>query len=183
MKDNNEERITSEEVSGSKYFITLTGDNVNTPLVKLSASKNSVSIGEEVVFTAQVENILGQDISKAAQYSWDLDGDGFYEKDTQEPTTTYTFQSSGEFHAKVKAKYKGFSNTKSITMGVANILKPDFEYISLGNTFVFLDKSVGKYDEIEWLLAEDVKVLEASHFVHEYEDDKTTRIVEMIIRE
>jgi len=27
-----------------------------------------------------VENILGQDISKKAEYSWDLDGDGFYER-------------------------------------------------------------------------------------------------------
>jgi hypothetical protein len=35
MKDNNEERITSEEITGSKYFITLAGDNLNTPLVKL----------------------------------------------------------------------------------------------------------------------------------------------------
>jgi|GEM_PF-6414015 hypothetical protein len=44
MKDNNEARSNSEELSGSKYFITLTGDNVNTPIVDLSVNNNSVSI-------------------------------------------------------------------------------------------------------------------------------------------
>jgi hypothetical protein len=44
MKDNNEDRITSEEITGSKYFMTLTGDNLNTPLIKLSSDDTSVSI-------------------------------------------------------------------------------------------------------------------------------------------
>jgi hypothetical protein len=58
MKDNNEARITSEEITGSKYFITLAGDNVNTPLVKLKSNKRSVTIGEDIIFTASAENIL-----------------------------------------------------------------------------------------------------------------------------
>jgi hypothetical protein len=106
MKDNNEARITSEEITGSKYFITLAGDNINTPLIKLKANKRSVTIGEEIIFTASAENILGQDISKKAKYSWDLDGDGFYEKETNSPTTSYKFVYSGETHSKVKVKYK-----------------------------------------------------------------------------
>jgi hypothetical protein len=58
MKDNNEQRVSSEEVTGSKYFITLTGDNINVPLVNLSVDDSSISVGQEVVFTADVENIL-----------------------------------------------------------------------------------------------------------------------------
>jgi hypothetical protein len=44
MKDNNEEVFSSEEINGSKYFIALTGDNLNTPLVKLSINDSSISI-------------------------------------------------------------------------------------------------------------------------------------------
>jgi hypothetical protein len=44
MKDNNEARISSEEITGSKYFITLTGDNINVPLVDLSVNDSSISV-------------------------------------------------------------------------------------------------------------------------------------------
>jgi hypothetical protein len=131
MKDNNEARISSEEITGSKYFITLTGDNINVPLINLSVNDSSISVGEEVVFTVDVENILGHNLSKKAKYSWDLDGDGFYEQKTNSPSILYTYDRSGEFYAKVKAKYKGYSNTKNITMNVSNLLRPDIEYISI----------------------------------------------------
>jgi hypothetical protein len=44
MKDNNEDRIDSEEITGSKYFMTLTGDNLNTPLVQLKVNDSTVAI-------------------------------------------------------------------------------------------------------------------------------------------
>jgi hypothetical protein len=42
MRDNNDERYSSESLSDSKYFITLSGDNINTPLnaFRLMASTN-----------------------------------------------------------------------------------------------------------------------------------------------
>ncbi|MGB2110690.1 MAG: hypothetical protein ACPHY8_01900 [Patescibacteria group bacterium] len=73
LKDDNEKRVSSENITGSKYSITLTGDNINVPLVKLNVDDSSISVGQEVVFSAQVENILGQQLSNKAQYSWDLD--------------------------------------------------------------------------------------------------------------
>jgi len=44
MKDNNEAKSNSEEITGSKYFMTLTGDNLNTPLVKLKVNDSSIAI-------------------------------------------------------------------------------------------------------------------------------------------
>ena len=183
MKDNNEARITSEEITWSKYFITLSGNNINTPLIKLAANKRSVTIGEEVIFTASAENILWQDISKKAKYSWDLDGDGFYEKETNSPTTSNKFIYSWEVHSKVKVKYKWFSSTKSITIGIANILKPDFSYISIGNQFVFLDKSTWKHDTIEWNLWDETMVSKKDSFIHEYSDGESAHFVELEIGE
>ncbi|MDR3150398.1 MAG: hypothetical protein LBU14_01965 [Candidatus Peribacteria bacterium] len=58
MKDNNEARVSSEELNSSRYYITLMGDNQNTPIVDLKVNKNSVYILDEVVFTAEAQNIL-----------------------------------------------------------------------------------------------------------------------------
>jgi hypothetical protein len=183
MKDNNEARVSSEEITGSKYFITLAGDNINTPLVGLHASDTSINIGEEVSFTAKVENILGQNISKKSKYSWDLDGDGFYEKKTTTPEITTTFKKSGEIFAKVKVQHNGFSATKSITMNVASVLKPEFEYVSIGNKFVFINNSIGTYDKIEWKLGDGTVVTNAEKFIHKYKDGKSTHTVDVILTE
>jgi len=131
LKDNNEARITSEEITGSRYFTTITGDNINTPIIELSVNDNSTIIGEEVTFKAKVSNILGQDISKNSEYSWDFDGDGFYDTQTKEPIVNYSYKKSGEFYAKVKVKHKGISSTRNVTMNVSNKLVADFQYISI----------------------------------------------------
>lgn len=44
MRDNNEARVNSDENSDSKYTLTLSGDNVNTPLIDLSVSDNAVAV-------------------------------------------------------------------------------------------------------------------------------------------
>jgi hypothetical protein len=44
MTDNNEAKVNTEEASDSKYFITLEGNNLNTPLVSLKVNNSSVSI-------------------------------------------------------------------------------------------------------------------------------------------
>ncbi len=181
MKDNNEARVTSEEVTGSKYFVTLAWDNINTPLVKLSVNDSSVSIWDEVVFTAKVENILGHDLSKKVEYSWDLDGDGFYEKKGSQATITHKFEISWELHPKVKVKYKGFSSTKNLTVNVSNILKPDFWYISIWNKFIIFDKSIWKYDTIQWNLGDETKVTDKNVFTHTYDDGKASHMVELKI--
>jgi len=181
MKDNNEARVTSEEVTGSKYFITLAWDNINTPLVKLNVNDSSVSIWDEVVFTAKVENILGNDLSKKVEYSWDLDWDGFYEKKWSSSVLSHKYEISWELHPKVKVKYKGFSSTKSLTINVSNILKPDFWYISIWNKFIIFDKSIWKYDKIQWDLGDGTKLTDKKIFTHVYEDKKATHVVELKI--
>jgi PKD repeat protein len=183
MKDNNEARISSEDITGSKYFITLTGDNINVPLVDLSVNDSSISVWEEVTFTVDVENILGHNLSKKAQYSWDLDGDGFYEQKTNTPSILYTYERSGEFYAKVKAKYKGYSNTKNITMNVSNLLKPDVEYISIWNKFVFFDTSIGKSDSSIWDLWDEKSIKNTKSFIHNYEDNKWSHNVSLQLKE
>ena len=169
MKDNNETRVSSEEITGSKYFITLTGDNINVPLVDLNVNDSSISVGEEVLFTAEVENILWYNLSNKSEYSWDLDGDGFYEQKTNTPSISHTFERSGEFYAKVKAKYKWYSNTKSITMNVSNLLKPDIDYISIGNKFVLLNTSMWKSESVKWDLWDGTVVSNVNALTHEFE--------------
>jgi len=183
MKDNNEARINSEEITGSKYFITLSWDNINTPLLNLNVNNSSVSIWDEISLEAKVENILWQDLTKKVTFSWDLDWDWFYEKNTNKSIIQHSFKNSWEFHPKVKAKYKWYSNTKTTTISVANILKPDFNYISIGKEFIFLDNSIWKANNIEWDLWDWTKVKDKKYFTHIYEDKKSSHLVTLKLKE
>lgn len=183
MKDNNEARVTSEEISESKYSLTLSGDNANTPLIDLSVSDNSISAGEDVIFTANVKNILSKDISKDSEYFWDFDGDGFYDKETKENTASFKFNKSGEFYAKVKVKHKGFSNVRNIPVNVANKLIADFDYISVGNKFIFVTKSTGKVENYIWDLGDGNRIEGKDTVEHTYTDKNNTHTVKLKITE
>ncbi|MDD2907989.1 MAG: PKD domain-containing protein [Candidatus Gracilibacteria bacterium] len=183
MKDNNEARSNSQDLNGSKYFITLTGDNVNTPIVDLNVNNSSVSIGDEVVFTSNVENILGQNLNSKVKFSWDFDGDGFYDKETDTNSVAYKYESSGEKFAKVKVKYKGFSNTKTVTINVANVLKPDFDYISIGNDYVFFDKSLGNATSYLWDMGDGNTITKEGSFNYTYDDGKSSHLVTLKLSE
>lgn len=183
MKDNNEARSNSQDINGSKYFITLTWDNVNTPIVDLSVNNSSVSIWDEVVFTANAENILWQSLNSKVSFSWDFDGDGFYDKETTTNSVAYKYESSWEKFAKVKVKYKWFSNTKTVTMNVANILKPDFEYISIWNDFVFLDNSLWNTTSYLWDMWDGNKITKVGSFLYTYTDWKSSHLVTLKISE
>ena len=182
LKDNNEEKVHSEELTSSKFFTTITGDNLDTPLVELAVNDSALSIGEDVVYTAKVKNILGQDLSKKVKYSWDFDGDGFYDKETSTPSVTHKFSVSGTTHSKVKVKYKGISSTKTVTINVANQLTPDFGYISIWNKFVFFDKSKGQIDSLQWNLGDETKS-DKDSLVHTYSDGKNSHKVTLKISE
>jgi len=182
LKDNNEARVTSEEATGARYFTTITGDNINTPIVDLSVNDNSVEVGEEITFTAKAQNILGQNIWKDAIFSWDFDGDGFYDTQTNDPTTSYSYKKSGEFYAKVKVKYRGISSTKNVTMNVSNKLVADFEYISIGNKFIFFDSSSGQIESRVWDLWDGTKK-SGTYFEHTYTDKLPTHEVKLVISE
>ena len=182
LKDNNEARAVSEEITGSRFFTTITGDNINTPIIELSVDDNSTVIWEEVTFEVGAKNILGQSIEKDASYSWDFDGDGFYDTQTTEPTVSYKYNKSGEFFAKVKVKYRGISSTKNITMNVGNKLVPDFGYISVGNKYIFFDSSTWQVDNRSWELWDGTKKT-GTNFVHSYDDKKTAHEVTLKISE
>jgi len=183
MKDNNEERIDSEEITGSKYFMTLTGDNLNTPLVSLKVNDSTVAIWDEVVLTASVENILGQDLTNKVKYSWDFNWDGFYEKETIKNSVTHEYLSSWEKHVKVKAKYKWFSNTRTVTIAVSNVLKPDFGYISIWNKFIFFYDWIWVADSYKWDLWDGTIINDKKYFIHEYTDSLVSHMVDLKISE
>ena len=182
LKDNNEAKVNSEEITWSKFFITVTGDNIDTPLVDLSLNDSSLSIGEEVIFTTTAKNILGQDLSKKVTYSWDFDGDGFYDKETTTPSVTHKFDISWTFYSKVKVKHKGISSTKTVTLNVSNVLTPDFDYISIWNKIIFFDTSKWKVETRSWDLGDGTKKDDAD-FVHTYSDSKPTHKVTLKISE
>ena len=183
LKDSNEQRVNSEEATGEKFYITLAWDNLNTPLIKLQVSDSSVALWEEVIYTAQVENILGQDISWDVEYAWDFDGDGFYEKQSKTSTMSHSFTQSGEFYSKVKVKNKGFSNVRTVTINVANKIQADFDYISIGEKIIFINTSRGEIDSAKWNLWDGSTSEALSTFTHVYSDGNKTHDVTLEIME
>lgn len=192
MKDSNGARVSSEDMSkdedgnpveANKYFITLASDNVNTPLIDLKVDNSSVALWYEVNLTASVKNVLWEDITSKCDYSWDFDWDWFYDEQTKEPTIKHRFDNSWEFHAKVKAIYKWVSNTKSVTVNVANILKADFDYISIWDKFIFVDKSVWKVDSRTWTMWDGNSLDSRDVFSYSYDDDKSIHRVSLRISE
>ncbi len=182
LKDNNEQKTSSEDVIW-RNSITLVWDNVNTPIVELSVNDSSVLIGDEVVFSASAENVLGKSIEWKSKFSWDFDGDWFYDKETDKGTITHKYKKSGTFYPKVKVKHKGFSNSRTLTVSVANKLVSEFSYISIGNKYVFLNKSQGVIDNMKWDLWDGTKKQNESKFVHTYDDKKSTHSVELTVAE
>ncbi|NDK08191.1 PKD domain-containing protein, partial [Candidatus Gracilibacteria bacterium] len=183
LKDNNEDKYSSENL-GTKFYVTLVGDNVNTPLVDLTVNDSSVSVGDQVEFTTKIKNVLGQDLTSKTTYSWDFNGDGFYDKEvTGNGTITHKFENSGSFHVKVKAKYKGISNVKSVTVDVVNTIVPDFDYISIYNKTIFLNKTLGKYDDVSWDLGDGNISDSKNSFSHTYYDGKSVHKVTLRVSE
>ncbi|MDP5038980.1 MAG: PKD domain-containing protein, partial [Candidatus Gracilibacteria bacterium] len=172
MKDNNDERYTSKESDSSSYFISLTGDNVNTPLIDLKVNNNSVNVGDEVIFSSIIKDVLGNNISSKVEYSWDFDGDGFYDNETKNSTVSHVFKNSGTFYAKLRVKHRGFTNVRSIEINVANILKPDFEYISIGDKYLFFNTSKGTFDNVVFEMPNGDKILNKNYFIYEVKDNK-----------
>ncbi|MFB0964650.1 MAG: PKD domain-containing protein, partial [Patescibacteria group bacterium] len=80
MEDSNGEKVNSDDQREERYSLTLASDNINTPLITLKADKTNVNAGDKVKFDAIVKNVLQNDISDKAEYKWDYNGDGFYDK-------------------------------------------------------------------------------------------------------
>lgn len=183
MKDNNEARVNSEEINDSRYFVTLTWDNVNTPLLDLKVNNSSVAIWDEVIFTANVENILWQSLNNTASFSWDFDWDWFYDLETNTNVATHKYKQSWEMHAKVRVKHKWYSNSKTVTVNVANILKAEFDYVSVWNTFIFFDNSLSNWANYEWDMWDGNKVTSQWSFSYTYTDWKAAHFVKLTLTE
>ena len=182
LRDNNEERITSEEITNSRHFITITGDNINTPLIWMRVDRNSIAVWDEVTFNVTAENILNQDISGDATFHWDFNGDGFYNMQTSSPTASYVYRNSWEFFAKVKVTYRWMSSTRNVTINVTNRLRADFWYFSIWNKFVFFDMSSWQVDSRQWDMWDD-QTRSWNTFIYEYNDGRPSRDVELTVSE
>ena len=173
LTDDSGARISSKEL-WKKSSLTLAWNNMNVPIVELRTPDNSVHVNDEVIFNAKVQNILKQDLSKKVQYFWDFDWDWFYDLETKTSSTTYSYDKPWKFYAKLKVKYKGFSNTRNIEINVANSLIPKIDYISIWNKFVFINNTTWSYENILFDLWDGTKVENKDYFIHSYNDGKSS---------
>ncbi len=156
LEDSNGVKSKSIDLLSQDASITLQSDNSNTPLIilksSLAAPANTVIAGKQVTFTTSTTNLLDDNITDKTVFKWDFDGDGFYDKNATGSTATYTYQRPGIYRAKVKALYKGVSNTRTIQITVTNDLKPSFDYIAIGRMIILVNSTRGVYNNVTWEL-------------------------------
>lgn len=154
MEDSNGAKVNSEEIHDERYSIVLASDNINTPLITLKTSSSQVRVEEEVTFQASVKNIIGKDLSTDVEYKWDFDGDGFYDETTKEPTVRHKYSVPGNYNMKVKAGYRGISNTRYQQIVVRNEIVPNLEYIAVGNTYALFNTTTGVFSTVKWTVGD-----------------------------
>ena len=179
LTDDSQARVSSKDLWKSAS-LTLAWNNVNVPILEFKTPDNSVHVWDEVIFNAKVQNILKQNISKKVQYFWDFDWDWFYDLETKIPNVTYSYDKPGTFYAKLKVKHKGFSNTRNIEINVANSLVPKFDYVSVWNKFIFVNKTTWTYENFSFDLGDWTKIDNKDYFEHNYTDGKSSHIVKLI---
>ncbi|HRI36859.1 MAG TPA: PKD domain-containing protein [bacterium] len=167
MEDSNGTKTNSREIREEQYSLSLASDNINTPLISLTTSSTSVFTNTDVSFSVSTKNVLETPLTTGVEYKWDFDGDGFYDETTNESSITHAYSLPGTYNMKVKATYKGISNTRTQTIVVRNVIKPDFDMLGIGNKILFVNTSEGVYNSSRWT-AEGVDSDATDAFVHDF---------------
>ncbi|EKE26220.1 MAG: hypothetical protein ACD_4C00375G0001, partial [uncultured bacterium (gcode 4)] len=166
-EDSNWAKINTSENSEEQYPITLDSDNINTPLISLSVNKTTIATWDEIHFKASTKNIFWTDITNKVEYKWDFDWDWFYEETTSNPKISHKYTIPWNFSFKVKATYKGISNTKFQMITVKNVLKPNFEYFAVWNKLILLNTSEWLYTSANWDLWNSIKSTNNDYFIYD----------------
>lgn len=167
-EDSNWTKVNTEQLTEERYSIQLSTDNINTPLIKLTADKSSISTWDEINFDVKVNDVLWRDISDKVEYKWDFDWDWFYDETGKSWKLTHKFTTSWNINFKVKVTYKWISNTKFQLISVKNVLKPNFEYYSIWNKLVLFNTSEWNYTAVTWDLWNGITSTNLDSFVYDF---------------
>lgn len=155
LEDNDGAKTNSMNESNEQVPLILDNQNGNIymPLITLSMPKNAVVIGENVHMSVEAKTIIGNNITKNAEYAWDFDGDGKFDERSANPSVNHVFKNSGTYSMKVRVTYNGVSNTKYGTIYVKNPLKADASIYELSDGSIYImNTSQGTYDRTVWTI-------------------------------
>lgn len=106
LEDSNGAKVKSVDILSQDASMTLTGDDINTPLISLKASATNIAAGKEVTFQASAKDLTDANITDKTNFKWDFDGDGFYDKNGTGSIAKFSYDRPGTYRVKVKALYK-----------------------------------------------------------------------------
>lgn len=166
MEDANGLKVDTRDISEEKFSTPdlLVNQNISMPIIDFRANSTDIKYGEPVEFSVGVKNALGQDISKAAEYRWDIDGDGFYDTKTTESRFSYKYTVPAQYHPKVKVTHRGLSATKFLTLNVVNRLNPSAAIQVIGDKIIAYNMSTGIIQSVAWY-ADDKKISENKEYL------------------
>jgi PKD repeat protein len=166
LEDNDGAKINSLDSSADQAPLILDNQNGNVylPLISLSTPKTAILAGDSMRVSVEAKTILGTNITKKSEYSWDFDGDGKFDEKTSEASVDHVYKNPGTYSLKVRVTYNGVSNTKYQTIYVKNELRAKVAWYRLPDGRVyFMNTSNGIYDKALWNIWE--KTIESPYAV------------------
>ncbi len=167
MEDSNGMRVDTRGISEMRFSTPdlLINQNLAMPVIDFRTSSNEVPYGDEVTFDVTVEDVFKKNIADASEFRWDVDGDGFYDIKTTQPTFKYKYTTPGEYHPKVKVTHRGLSTTKSLNIKVVNRLIPQIDLQIIGEKIIAYNTSTGIFESVAWF-ADDKKISENKEYLY-----------------
>ncbi len=167
MEDSNGMRVDTRASSEMRFSTPdlLINQNLAMPVIDFQASATEVPYGDEVTFDVTVEDVFKKNIADASEFRWDVDGDGFYDIKTTQPTFKYKYTTPGEYHPKVKVTHRGLSTTKSLNIKVVNRLIPQIDLQIIGEKIIAYNTSTGIFESVAWF-ADDKKISENKEYLY-----------------
>jgi len=159
LEDNDGARTNSRENGSEAIPLILDNQNGNIymPLINLTVPKNTVLVWENILFTAEAKTILGNNITRNAEYAWDFDGDGRFEERSSNPSINYAYKKPGVYQMRLRVTHNGVSNTRYWTVYVRNPLRADASIYRLPDGSLYLlNTSEGTYDGSSWKIWSDI---------------------------
>ncbi len=148
--DNDGESTRSEDSLGKGPVVFFPPDSKNPdiPIVTLKVDRWNAKVWEEITLEAIAKITSSRnDFSTNSTYSFDLDGDGTWDRVTKDNKITHTYKVPWNYTPKAKVTYRSRSGIAyGDTIAVEKWIKAGFLYWVVWNTIVVRDTSYGDID-------------------------------------
>lgn len=139
MTDNDGGKWSSLETYGETSQLDIVNGPNLSPVAEFVVDKTTISVGDSVSFISKSYDPQGDTLPSSA-FRWDFDGDGSFDDTTSGDQVNYTYNTPGQFEARLNVQYQGLSSSVTHTINVEatnSYPQAAFTYTTQSNTVQF----------------------------------------------